>query len=93
MICYGNYTGTDAWVFDYFSQFNRTTEGIKVTFPSIFTSVGSVTITPLYGSYISCVMINSTSNNSFSFTAIRPKTVDQRMKNIDFKYISIGKWK
>lgn len=93
MICEGKYKGTSGTLQTYFDQFKRTSENMKVIFPEPFIEEPRVIITPIFNSYICCVMINSISNIDFGFTGLKANLVPTSNTSVDIDYIAIGRWK
>ncbi len=93
MICAGKYEGTSSPLADYFGQFKRTSENMKVIFPETFLEEPKIIVTPFYNSYICCLMINSISTENFGFTGLKANSVPSSNTTVGIEYIAIGKWK
>lgn len=91
MICAGNYTGKST-LSTYFTQFMRSAENIKVSFPATFLSNPYVVLQPTYSTYTIANILNSVSTSGFGFTALKGRDITN-VSTVACHYIAIGKWK
>ena len=92
MICYGALTGTTT-LSDYWGQFKRTEEDIKVNFPVSFKSGTEprVTANGTNASGIFTVLIGGTYATYFKFTGLKAK--NNTGTSYEIYYQATGKWK
>ena len=91
MICYGSANGTST-LSDYWGQFKRTDENLKLTFPVEFREIPqSVQLTGDSYSSIICTLIKNITTTQLTFFCLKPNSVSSTDYGI--KWLAIGKWK
>ena len=90
MICTGTVSGSST-MYDYWSQFKRTQEGIPVSLPAEFINAPFVFTSSYYISGLIAVLVLKSNTNGFTFTGLKANGNSEG--TYSFNYLAIGKWK